>query len=102
MPSNDPPHPLDPPSDPARDRDTLLGDVPSALLDDITERLRAACTHLEPDAFAALVLEIARTKLRFARRAASVPGLSGLWDPPGAELPFATPPIERGPVDNST
>ncbi len=66
----------------------MLGDVPPALLNDVAERLRGACAHLQPDAFAALVLEIARTKLRFARRAASIPGLSGVWDPPH---PLATP-----------
>lgn len=77
VPSNDAP-----PPDAARDHVALNADVPPALLDDISERLRDACAHLEPAAFAALVLEIGRTKLRFARRAASLPGLSGLWDPP--------------------
>lgn len=85
MQSNDPPYPTDTPSHPAGDRATSLGDVPPALLDDIAQRLRGACAHLDPDAFAALVLQIARTKLRFARRAASIPGFSGLWDPPRDE-----------------
>jgi hypothetical protein len=61
--------------------------VPSALIDDITERLRGPCAHLAPEAFAALVLKIARTKLRFARRAASIPGLSGVWEPPTQDVP---------------
>jgi hypothetical protein len=81
VPTNDPPAP-----DAAGDHVTLAADIPPALLDDISERLRDACAHLEPEAFAALVLEIARTKLRFARRAASLPGVSGLWDPPDEGL----------------
>jgi hypothetical protein len=88
--SNDPP-----PPDAARDHVALAADVPPALLDDVSERLRDACAHLEPEAFAALVLEIARTKLRFARRAASLPGLSGLWDPPDQGLLPLDAPSDR-------
>ena len=62
------------------------GDVPPALVDDIAGRLRAVCGHLQPDEFAALVAEIAQTKIRFAQRAASLSGLSGLWEPPRAEI----------------
>ena len=57
-------------------------DVPDALVADIAARLHGPCAHLAPETFAALVLSIARTKVRFARRAASLPGLSGVWDPP--------------------
>ena len=67
---------------PGRDPVSLVDDVPTALLDDISDRLREVCAHLAPEAFATLVLDIARTKLRFQRRAGSIPGLSGLWDPP--------------------
>ena len=55
------------------------------LVDDIAGRLRVVCAHLPPDEFTALVAEIARTKIRFAHREASLPGLSGLWDPPVTE-----------------
>ena len=58
------------------------GDALPALVDDIAARLGPVCAHLPPDEFAALVAEIARTRIRFAHRAASLPGLSGLWDPP--------------------
>ena len=76
-----------PPLVPAGDPVAPADEVPAAVLDDISDRLRDACAHLSTEAFAALVLEIARTKLRFQRRAASIPGLSGLWDPPPATLP---------------
>ena len=62
------------------------GDVPPALVDDIAGRLRAVCGHLPADDFAALVAEIARTKVHFAQREASLPGLSGVWEPPVAEV----------------
>ena len=58
------------------------GDALPALVGDIAARLGPVCAHLPPDEFAALVAEIARTRIRFAHREASLPGLSGLWDPP--------------------
>ena len=61
-----------------------LGDALPALVGDIAARLRPVCAHLPPDEFAALVAEIARTRIRFAHREASLPGLSGLWDPPAS------------------
>ena len=55
---------------------------PQPLVEAVAERLRGPCAHLPPEAFAALVLGIARSKHRAARRAAGIPGLSGFWDPP--------------------
>lgn len=73
------------PSPRSADPDTA-GELPSALVDDIAGRLRQVCEHLSADDFTALVTEIARTKIRFAQRAASLPGLSGVWDPPASEV----------------
>jgi hypothetical protein len=70
--------------------------MPAALLEDIRDRLREPCAHLAPDAFAALVLAIARTKLRWQRRAANIPGMSGLWEPP------ASPALPAGPRSHGT
>jgi hypothetical protein len=73
------------------------GDALPALVDDIAARLGPVCAHLPPDEFAALVAEIAQTKIRFAYREASLPGLSGLWDPP---LPGVIEQLgEREPPD---
>jgi hypothetical protein len=36
-----------------------------ALVADISARLRVACAHLDDDAYAALVLSLARTRVRF-------------------------------------
>lgn len=77
--------------------------APLALVDEIAGRLRPVCAHLPPDEFTALVAEIARTKIRFARREASLPGLSGLWDPPLAEAleglgRLAPPDPQSGPA----
>ncbi len=38
------------------------------LVAEVAARLRAVCAHLDDDHFAALVLDIARTKVRFASR----------------------------------
>lgn len=74
--------PLPPQSPEPADSD----DLPRELVEDITRRLRAVCAHLPPDDMADLVAEIARVKIRSARRAASLPGLSGIWDPPASEV----------------
>jgi|SRR5687768_16120775 len=102
MPQHDPLDPFDPldpldstgaaPSPGPGDVASLGLNPPPSLVDEIAERLRVPCAHLSPEQFAGLVLQIARTKQRFARRAASLPGLSGLWDPPG-ELGAGDPPL---------
>lgn len=38
-----------------------------ALISDISTRLRRACAHLNDDEFEALVVDMVRTRLRFAR-----------------------------------
>ena len=78
-------------------------DLPSGLVEEITSRLRGVCAHLPPDDFALLVSDIARVKIRTAQRAASLPGLSGLWDPPVSEVlkilesPDSPPAEHSGP-----
>ena len=74
-------------------------DLPRELVDEITSRLREVCAHLPPDDFADLVEEIARAKIRTARRAASLPGLSGLWDPPVSEVLKAVALPEPPPAE---
>lgn len=75
-----------PPTDAPRPRDPA-----PAVLADIAERLGPACSHMPARDFAELVLRIARTKARFADQERSLPGLSGLWDPPPLDPPAAEP-----------
>jgi hypothetical protein len=47
--------------------DARPADHALALVADISARLGTACTHLADDAFAELVLSVARTRVRFQR-----------------------------------
>ena len=74
------PEPTDDPARPAGSAGP--DDPPSALVDAIADRLRPVRGDLSTDEFEALVVDVARMNVRFARRDERLPGLSGLWEPP--------------------
>ena len=55
---------------------------PSAVVEAIADRLRPVRGDLSAEQFDALVADVARMNVRFARRDECLPGLSGLWEPP--------------------